>query len=205
MPEIVFDGEESASKNPKAWERTQEHGGIEKVQCSKQADVAALLYQMEDKFSADVKKKNFYFYERNCFHSSSLSLNTYSCLAADMGELDMAYELFERAMLIDMSGDPSSSSAGVHAASLGGIWQCVVLGFGGVRRVGDDLRIEPNLPAAWSKLAFEISWKGQRLAVTETKDGFTVENITSGEKKPVTFISGGVTYTVADKVGVSAK
>ena len=205
LPEIVFDGEESVSKNPKAWERTEKHGGVDKVQCSKQADVAALLYQMEDKFGADIKKKNFYFYERNCYHSSSLSLNTYSCLAADMGELDMAYELFERAMLIDMSNEPASSSAGIHAASLGGIWQCVVLGFGGVRRVGDDLRIEPHLPPAWTKLAFEISWKGQRLAVTETANGFTVENITVGDKTPVSFISGGSVYTVADKVEVAAK
>ncbi|MBO4229991.1 MAG: glycoside hydrolase family 65 protein [Clostridia bacterium] len=201
LPVIVAEQETSASKNPEARKRADEYG-INKCQCSKQADIVSLLYLMEDQFDAETKRRNFYFYEHNCFHHSSLSLNTHSCLAADLGERDMAYSLFERAAMIDMGTDPGSSSAGIHSASLGGIWQCVVLGFGGVRRVGEELRIEPNLPDAWNELTFRISWKGQRLLIRENHSSFTVENITNGEKKEISFLHKGKTVTVLDKVEV---
>ena len=89
-------------------------------------------------------------------HDSSLSLSTFSALAADMGEEDMEYTMFSRATKIDISNQPDSSDGGVHSASLGGIWQCCVLGFGGVRRYGKELRIQPNLPKKWKSISFNI-------------------------------------------------
>lgn len=199
LAKIVEDDGASASEGGANWDLINSLGGIEHCQCSKQADVPALLYLLEDQFSAECKKKNFYFYEHNCFHSSSLSLNTFSCLASDMGEIDMAYSMFERAAMIDMCDTPHGSGIGIHSASLGGIWQCVVLGFGGVRRFGNSLRVEPHLPDAWDHLDFEISWKGQRLKIHEEKTFFTVENITPMEKRSLcAFISGGREYNVGE-------
>ena len=114
---------------------------------SKQADVMVLFYLLEDKFPHEVKVASWNYYEPRCLHDSSLSLSTHSVLACDMGETDRAYDLFRRACMIDLdNANPHSSDAGIHAASYGGLWQCVVYGFGGLRMLNGKLRICPALP-----------------------------------------------------------
>ncbi len=178
-----------------AWAKVQSLGG--KAQVSKQADIVALLYMMEDKFTPECKVKNFNYYDGCCTHSSSLSLAIFSALAADLGLRDMAYARFSGAKMIDLNGQ-SDSNTGIHAASLGGIWQCCVLGFGGVRRYGERLRIEPNLPDAWNSLSFRITWHGQTLEVTEDKETLSVVNLTGTED--VQFLHRGKTVSVGDGV-----
>ncbi|MBR0303566.1 MAG: glycoside hydrolase family 65 protein, partial [Clostridia bacterium] len=164
------------------------------VMMSKQADVMLLMYLFEDHFTPEVKKKNFYFYEKRCIHDSSLSLSTYSALAADLGEKETAYRLFGRAERIDLGPVMWSSHMGIHAASLGGIWQCVVFGFLGVRRYGEELRIEPHLPDEWQSASCRIYWKGERLEVTATKERLTVKNLTG--TKDISILHGGEKYAV---------
>ncbi len=168
-------------------------GGLQTVMMSKQADVLLLMYLFEDHFTPDVKKKNFYFYERRCVHDSSLSLSTYSALAADLGEKETAYRLFSRAERIDLGEVMWSSHEGIHAASLGGIWQCVVFGFIGVRRYGEELRIEPHLPDEWKSAKVYINWRGERLEVAATKEKLTVKCLTGGK---VEILNKGVRHTV---------
>lgn len=191
--------EYSASTDPGIRERLQKTGYMT-VQLCKQADVVALLFMMEDLFSAECKKKNFYYYEHHCLHDSSLSLATFSSLAADLHEDDMAYALFERATMIDMCDWAKSSDAGMHAASLGGMWQCCVFGFGGVRRYGDELRIQPNLPKEWNSVSFCIWWQGQRLSVTATHEYLSVENLTG--TADVQFLHDGELCSVGDGITI---
>lgn len=171
--------------------------GWNKTQMSKQADTMLLMFLFEDLFTPEVKKKNFYFYEKRCLHDSSLSLSTYSALAADLGEKETAYRLYERASMIDMGQCMWSSHDGIHAASLGGIWQCTVLGFMGVRRYGEKLRIQPNLPDNWHSASCMILWHGQKLRLTVTHEELTVENLT-GDKE-ISFICSGVSNILKDK------
>lgn len=198
LPDMVENGV-SLSLDPTIRERLRETGYLNVMIC-KQADVVAMLYMMEDLFSAECKKKNFYFYEQHCIHDSSLSLSTFSALAADLGEDDMAYSLFERATMIDMGPVEWSSDAGVHAASLGGIWQCCVLGFGGVRRYGSDLRIQPNLPKEWNSVNFRIWWHSQCLEITATHSEFSVENLTG--TADVQFLHNGKLCSVGDGITI---
>lgn len=177
--------------------------GLNNTQMSKQADTMLLMYLFEDLFTPEVKKKNFYFYEKRCLHDSSLSLSTYSALAADLGEKETAYRLYERATMIDMGPCMWSSSDGIHAASLGGIWQCTVLGFMGVRRYGDQLRIQPNLPDAWNGASCKILWHGQRLKLCVTHEELTVENLT--ESDDVFFLCGGKTHKVGKSITIKYK
>ena len=170
------------------------NGGLPKVMMSKQADVMLLMYLFEDHFTPEVKKKNFYFYEKRCIHDSSLSLSTYSALAADLGEKETAYRLFGRAERIDLGPVMWSSHMGIHAASLGGIWQCVVFGFLGVRRYGEELRIEPHLPDEWKAASCHIYWKDERLEVTATKERLTVKNLTG--TKDISILHEGEKYAV---------
>ncbi|MBQ7715329.1 MAG: glycoside hydrolase family 65 protein [Clostridia bacterium] len=176
------------------------NGGLPKVMMSKQADVMLLMYLFEDHFTPEIKKKNFYFYEKRCIHDSSLSLSTYSALAADLGEKETAYRLYSRAERIDLGPVMWSSHAGIHAASLGGIWQCVVFGFMGVRRYGEELRIEPHLPDEWRSACAHIYWHGQRLEITVKKEKFTVKNLTGTDD--VTILHKGEHYNIGDGLSV---
>lgn len=167
---------------------------INEIQVSKQADALVLFFLLENEFSSDVKKATWEYYEKRTIHDSSLSLSTHSVLASDMGEKALAYDLFQKASMIDLGPFMGSSNAGVHAASFGGVWQCVVYGFGGVRMLDGNLRINPALPDNWEKLSYTLMWKGEKLAVEITKDTIQIKNLTgkkiveveaAGEKRAV--------------------
>ena len=148
---------------------------VNKIQVVKQADVVMLLYLLEHKFSKEVKKANYDYYEKRTLHDSSLSLSTHSILASDIDEKDLAYKLFQEATKIDLGENMKTSDHGIHAASLGGLWQIVVNGFGGLRMVGGNLRINPKLPENWSRLSFSFMWKGNKLDIELTKEGIKIE------------------------------
>ena len=92
-----------------------------------------------------------------------------------MGNPELSYDLFQQAASIDIGQNMKSSDHGIHAASIGGMWQCVVYGFGGVRMLGGNLRINPNLPEQWNGLNFPIFWKGERLEVSLNKETITIK------------------------------
>lgn len=93
-----------------------------------------------------------------------------------------------------------TSDAGIHAASLAGIWQSVFFGFGGVRMLHGKLRICPLLPDEWKKLDFFFSWKGQRLHVIIDKEKLEIINET--KTKPVELSVYGNNYQILDEITV---
>ena len=177
---------------------------ITKIQVSKQADVMVLFYLLEEQFPKDVKLASWNYYEPRCLHDSSLSLSTHSVLACDIGDPELGYRMFEKACLIDLdNANPHSSDPGIHAASYGGLWQCAVYGFGGLRMLGGKLRISPCLPAAWKRLRYVVQWRGQRLAVTATKEG--VELVNETRTAPVTLEVWGREVTFTDTLTIDQR
>ncbi|MFC6314410.1 glycoside hydrolase family 65 protein [Lapidilactobacillus achengensis] len=152
---------------------------INELQVTKQADVILLLYMFEDKFAKSVKQKNWDYYEPRTTHDSSLSRCTYTNFAADLGLDDKAYWYYQQARDIDLGPNMKSSDAGVHAASLAGIWLMTIFGFGGVRYLNGKLRVAPNLPAAWQRLDFYLWWHSQKLHFVEDANQVTVLNVTA--------------------------
>lgn len=138
---------------------------ISEMQVLKQSDLVVLMYLLDDLFDAETKKKNYFYYESRTLHDSSLSKSTHSVLANDLGLHDEAYAFFKGASTVDLGEEMRSSNAGIHSASMGGVWQSAVLGFGGVRIVDGNLRIAPSLPKQWHELIFNIVWRGTRLHV----------------------------------------
>ncbi len=105
---------------------------INQIQVSKQASVVMLVYLLEERFNEAIKQANFQYYEPKTLHDSSLSLSSHAVLAADVDDPGLSYDLFRKASEIDLGPNKKSSDQGVHAASLGGIWQIIVCGFGGL-------------------------------------------------------------------------
>lgn len=161
---------------------------INAMQVSKQADVVLLMLLLENLFDEDAKQKNFDYYEARTLHDSSLSKATHCVLAQDLKRYSMAYDFFRSTCQIDLpNGGVPTSSDGVHSASLGGVWQCVVYGFGGVRIHEEQLHIAPCLPGAWKSLAFRLVWRGQPLAV---RIGEKTEIINHGDRPVTVFVNG---------------
>lgn len=171
---------------------------VNEMQITKQADVLLLIYLFENLFSDDVKQANWEYYEPKTMHDSSLSLSTHSALAADLGEIELAYDLFKEATNIDMGPAMSSSDEGIHAASLGGIWLMTVFGFGGIRALDGQLRIDPHLPQAWESLTYSIFWHQNELEVKVKANEVIVTN--KNQVSPVTFTTRGNQYTVTDSI-----
>ncbi len=171
---------------------------INEIQVSKQADVLVLFFLLEDLFPAEVKRQTWKYYAERTLHDSSLSLSTHAVLAADMKDPRLAYDLFEDSTKIDLGPVMTTSDAGVHAASFGGIWQGVVYGFGGLRMLGGGLRIDPILPEEWTKLEYQLWWRDQELKVTVTPGQVKVVNLTG--KEPITINLCGDEVTLEDEV-----
>ncbi len=143
---------------------------VNQMQVTKQADVMILMYLLEHLFTPELKQVNFDYYEPRTLHDSSLSLSTHCVLACDLKKYNLGYSLFEKAARIDLGDNMSSSDQGLHAASIGGMWQCIVNGFGGVRNINGMLRIEPSLPEQWQRLKFEILWQGNPIIIEIEKE-----------------------------------
>lgn len=152
---------------------------IQGIQVCKQADCLVLFYLLEELFSPEVKKATFDYYERRTLHDSSLSLSTHSVQACDLGENQLAYDLFRRAAMIDLGPYPGSSDSGIHTASFGGVWQCAVYGFGGLRMLNGQLRLRLRLPENWDSLSYTVCWKGQKLGINITKSELSVQNLSN--------------------------
>ena len=129
-------------------------------------------------------------------------MSTNSVLASNIGDPELGYQIFEKACFIDLdNNNPHSSDAGIHTASYGRLWQCVVYGFGGRRMLGGKLRISPNMPKVWNKLRYTILWKGQKLAVTAAADSVEIVNETGSS--PVTVEVWGQEYTLTNSISVN--
>ncbi|MGL6201247.1 MAG: glycoside hydrolase family 65 protein [Lachnospiraceae bacterium] len=141
-------------------------GQLDQIQVTKQADVLMLMFLLENHFTQEVKVSNWNYYEPKTLHDSSLSLSTHCILANDIGKREMAYDLFQKLYNVDLGPYMKSSNDGIHAGAIGGIWKSVVLGFGGVRLLEDELRIRPALPKSWRQLSFTMIHQGARLKIT---------------------------------------
>ena len=170
---------------------------INQIQVSKQASVVMLVYLLEEKFNEAIKQANFQYYEPKTLHDSSLSLSSHAVLAADVDDPDLSYDLFRKASEIDLGPNMKTSDQGVHAASLGGIWQIIVCGFGGLRMVGGKLRINPKLPPAIRSIRYPVTWKGNPIEVLVSKGSLVIQNM--GEM-PVELTLGNKEYIIEKKL-----
>ena len=115
-------------------------------QVVKQADLVLALHLRGDAFSDEEKARNFAYYEALTVRDSSLSACTQAVVAAEVGHLELAYDYFGEAALIDLDNLEHNTRDGLHIASLAGAWIVAVAGFGGMRDHDGTLSFAPRLP-----------------------------------------------------------
>ncbi len=139
---------------------------ISQLQVSKQADVVVLLNILDSICTRQKMLDNFQYYESRCLHDSSLSLSMYALSAFRVGEISQALSMMRKAQEIDLNNNPTAASDGIHAASMGGIWQTVVFGVAGLRLDKQELEIDPVIQNDIQRVSFKVSFRGRELQVT---------------------------------------
>src|SRR4029077_8507103 len=115
-------------------------------QVVKQADLVLALHWRGDAFTAEQKARDFEYYEAITVRDSSLSACTQAVVAAEVGHLELAYDYFGEAALMDLHDLEHNTSDGVHIASLAGAWVALVNGSAGVRHWDGTVSFAPRLP-----------------------------------------------------------
>ena len=141
----------------------------------KQADLVLALYARGDAFTDEEKARDFAYYEALTVRDSSLSACTQAVIAAEVGQLELAYDYFGEAALMDLHDLEHNTVDGVHIASLAGAWIAAVAGFGGMRDHDGKLTFAPRLPPRLERLAFRLSVRGSLLKVEVIADRATYE------------------------------
>src|SRR2546430_4168618 len=137
-------------------------------QVVKQADLVLALHWRGDAFTDEEKARDFAYYEPLTVRDSSLSACIQAIVAAEVGHLELAYDYFGEAALMDLKDLEHNVRDGVHMASLAGAWLAAVAGFGGMRDHDGQLAFAPRLPQALARLAFRVTHRG-RLVKAEVR------------------------------------
>jgi alpha,alpha-trehalose phosphorylase len=162
-------------------------------QVVKQADLVLAMYTCGNEFTDEQKARNFDYYERLTVRDSSLSACTQAIIAADVGQLELAYDYLGEAALMDLDDLEHNTRDGLHIASLAGSVVAVLAGLGGARDYQGVLSFTPGLPEAITRLAFRFMFRGCTLRVEVEPQRATYSLLTGDELE---IVHHGETVTV---------
>ena len=142
------------------------HARVQGSQIIKQADVLMAHHMIGDVLRPGSLAADMDFYLPRTAHGSSLSPAIHAGLLARLGRLERAVQFLDIAQRIDLDDVTGTAAGGLHVATLGGLWQAVVMGFAGVRVLGPDddaLVLDPRIPTSWEELRLRLRWHGRVL------------------------------------------
>lgn len=173
---------------------------MNKLQTLKQADIVGLMYVLGFLFDKETITKNWKYYEERTLHDSSLSLSMHTITANYAEDKSFAYEFFKKAALTDLGPEMGSCNNGFHSANAGGLLQALIVGFGGVKSENGMFHIDPNLPAKWNKLDFNVYIELQKVNIRLTKEKIEFKNLGS---KQVEFNFRGKQVKLEDELTIA--
>jgi alpha,alpha-trehalose phosphorylase len=166
-------------------------------QVVKQADLVLAMQTCDQAFTAEEKSRNFDYYEALTVRDSSLSAGTQAVIAAEVGQLDLAFDYLGEAALMDLDDLEHNTRDGVHIASLAGTYVALIAGLAGMRSAAGPIRFAPRLPDGISRLAFTVLLRGRRLSV-EIKPGSARYSLLDGEPLEISHHGMPVTLTAGE-------
>ena len=139
------------------------HRRTNESQVIKQADVVMLMALLgEELGDKEELLRNWHTYLPRTAHDSSLSPAIHAWVAARLGLVDQAYDLWMRGAGLDLENNKGNVRDGIHAAACGGLRQAVILGFAGLHLTNNGWAVRPQLPEWWRSVRFTIYYKGRR-------------------------------------------
>lgn len=140
-------------------------------QVVKQPDLVLAMALRPESFTLGEKRRNLAYYEAITVRDSSLSAGTLAVMAAEVGDVDLAYDYLAEAALLDHEDFERNTADGLHLAALAGGWLAVIEGLAGARQRGERLSFAPRLPDPLRRLSFPFAFRGRRLRVEITEKG----------------------------------
>ena len=131
----------------------------------KQADVLMLHHLVPDEVVPGSLEANLRFYEPRTAHGSSLSPAIHASLLAAGGTRpcprgDCGSPLASTSTIVS-----ATTAGGLHLATMGSVWQALVLGFLGVRASADALLVDPRPAREWRRVRAAIRYRGRSVAI----------------------------------------
>jgi trehalose/maltose hydrolase-like predicted phosphorylase len=148
---------------------------VHRSQVIKQADVLMLCHLVPDEVEQGSLDANLGYYEPRTAHGSSLSPAIHAALYARAGDLDRALAALHIASRIDLDDLTGTTAAGLHLATMGGLWQALVYGFAGVRPRHGRLIVDPQVPVSWPRFEVHVRYRSARVVIRMGRYSFTVE------------------------------
>ena len=153
-----------------------------KTKVIKQADVLTLLVLHNDRFSKDIIKANYDYYEHFTEHGSSLSASMYSIAASMIGYNDFAYQMFLKSAMIDLGLKQKMFAGGIyiggtHPASNAGAYLSLIFGMAGLRFNNGKLLLNPCLPKQIKGMDFKINYLGKKYNIVLKQEQYEITEV----------------------------
>jgi len=168
-------------------------------QVIKQPDVVLAMALCGESFSPAEKRDNFAYYEALTVRDSSLAAGTQAILAAEVGDVQLAYDYLAEAALLDHHDSAHNTADGLHLAALASGWMAVIFGLGGVREYDGRLSFAPRLPESLRRISFPFRFRGRDLWI-ETNPAETTYRLRSGAALDIHHWGAPLTVTVGHPV-----
>lgn len=143
---------------------------ISASQVVKQPDVLMAHHLLPDELPAGSLHGDLDHYLPRTAHGSSLSPAITASLLARAGRPDEGLQQLDLGLRLDLDDLTGVTGAGLHVATLGGVWQALVGGFAGLRVDRSCLVVDPQLPARWPSLRLRLQCLGRQLDVALQHD-----------------------------------
>ncbi len=140
-------------------------------QVCKQADTVLSHLLFPETADLETQKKSYDYYDAVTTHDSSLSECIFATQAARLGDAHRAAEGFRRAVTLDLMDAHGNTKDGLHTASLGGSYLCLLLGYAGIRAGDAGLSVAPVLPEGIAGYSIPFRYRGRRLSLSVDTEG----------------------------------
>jgi trehalose/maltose hydrolase-like predicted phosphorylase len=140
---------------------------------AKQADTLMLFYNFEKQevdrimdgmkyeLPSDYIERNLRYYLGRTSHGSTLSRVVHALLANQIGNRPLGWTLYWDALTSDYQDIQGGTTAeGIHAGVMAGTVWIALSSFGGLNLKGEQVRIDPHMPAHWRAIAFSFTFRG---------------------------------------------
>jgi alpha,alpha-trehalose phosphorylase len=144
-------------------------------QVIKQPDLVLAMALCPRAFTAEQRQCNFAHYEALTVRDSSLAAGTQAVVAAQVGDVQLAYDYLAEAALLDHHDSERNTADGLHLAALASGWTAVIAGLAGARQQDGRLSFAPRLPGPLDRIAFPFTFRGRVLRIEITPGEATYE------------------------------
>ncbi len=126
-------------------------------------ELAKILTEAGYPVQEDLLRVNFDYYFKRTSHGSTLSKPVHAYLANLIGERELSWRLYVDALKSDYDDvQGGTTKEGIHTGVMAGSAVLALRAYAGLNPDGEQVSIDPRLPASWRKMRFNIGFRGDR-------------------------------------------